>query len=54
MPSAPGGGAFQTGVPIAASLLDLPKVLLRCWWSEQGGLLICTVSSDDAVALVWC
>jgi hypothetical protein len=48
--SAAGGSALQVRVALTASLLCLPKVLLRVWWYEQDGLLICAVSSDDAVA----
>jgi hypothetical protein len=48
----PGGSALQAGVLITASLLCLPKVVLRRWWYEHDGLLICAISSDDAVALV--
>jgi hypothetical protein len=52
--SAAGGSALQARVLITASLLCLPEVSLRVWWSEQDGLLICAISSDDAVALLWC
>jgi hypothetical protein len=49
--SATGGIALQARVLITASLLCLSKVSLRYSW-EQDGLLICAISSDDAVALV--
>jgi hypothetical protein len=51
--SAAGGSALRARVLITAKLLCLLQVMLR-WWSEQDGLLICVITFDDAVALVYC
>ena len=48
--SAAGGIALRAREPFTASLLRVPKFLLRWWCWEQGSLLICAICTDDAVA----
>jgi len=50
--SAAGGVGLQARVMITTKLLGLPEVVLRKLRSEQGGLVICVVSPDDALALM--
>ena len=47
--SAAVGLAPQAFVPFPASLLYVP-IILRRWWLEQDGLLICVICTGDAVA----